>query len=104
MRITANLASRPFIDVGPRVRRLRIGMSVLVLVGIALGAGLYALHARAAAVRDREHSLDASISAVQGEEQGYENLVRQSDNATTLAHAATLNKLFDAKAFSWTLA
>lgn len=104
MRITANLASRPFIDVGPIVRRLRIGMGVLILVGIALGAGLYFLHASAAAVRAREHSLDTSIAAVRGEEQGYENLVRQPDNATVLAHAATLNKLFDAKAFSWTLA
>ncbi len=104
MRITANLASRPFIDVGPIVRRLRLGMGVLILVGIALGGGLYALHARAAAVRDREHSLDTSIAAVRGEEQGYENLVRQPGNSTVLEHAATLNKLFDAKAFSWTLA
>jgi type IV pilus assembly protein PilN len=104
MRITANLASRPFIDVGPIVRRLRIGMGVLILVGIVLGVGLYALHARAAAVRAREHSLDSDIAAVRGEEQGYENLVRQPDNSTVLAHAATLNKLFDAKAFSWTLA
>jgi type IV pilus assembly protein PilN len=104
MRITANLASRPFIDVGPIVRRLRIGMIVLLLVSIGLGAGLYFLHASAAAVRAREHSLDTSIAVVRGEEQGYESLVRQPDNATVLAHAATLNKLFDAKAFSWTLA
>ncbi|KAA6464842.1 fimbrial assembly protein [Acidobacteria bacterium AB60] len=104
MRITANLASRPFTDVGPILRRLRIAMGIMILVSIALGAGLYALHARAVAVRAREHSLDTSINTVRGEEQGYESLVRQPVNATTLEHAATLNKLFDAKAFSWTMA
>lgn len=104
MRITANLASRPFIDVGPIIRRLRIAMGVILLVSIGLGAGLYALHAKAVDVRAREHSLDSSIAAVRAEEQGYEALVRQPGNETVLEHAATLNKLFDAKAFSWTLA
>jgi len=104
MRISANLASRPFIDVGPKLRRLRIAMVAMILLSIGLGAGLYALHAKAAAVRAREHSLDADIAGVRGEEQGYETLVRQPNNATVLEHAATLNKLFDAKTFSWTLA
>lgn len=104
MRISANLASRPFVDVGPIVRRLRIAMMALVLIAIGLGAGLYALHAKAAAVRAREHSLDANLAGVRHEEQGYEALVAEPNNATVLAHAATLNKLFDAKAFSWTLA
>ena len=104
MRISANLASRPFIDVGPVLRRLRIAMVAMILLAIGLGAGLYALHAKAAGVRAREHSLDASIAGVRGEEQGYETLVRQPNNATVLEHAATLNKLFEAKTFSWTLA
>jgi len=104
MRITANLASRPFTDLGPILRRLRIAMVAMVLVSIGLGVGLYALHSKASAVRAREHSLDANIINVRHEEQGYEALVQQPDNMTVLEHAATLNKLFDAKAFSWTLA
>jgi type IV pilus assembly protein PilN len=79
-------------------------MGVLILASLGLAGGLYALHARAVAVRAREHSLDFSINTVRSQEQGYETLVRQPDNAAVLAHAATLNKLFDAKAFSWTLA
>src|SRR5689334_16082245 len=104
MRITANLASRPFTDLGPILRRLRIAMGVLILASIGLGVGLYALHAKASVVRAREHALDVNIATVRHEEQGYESMVQQPNNATVLEHAATLNRLFDAKAFSWTLA
>ena len=79
-------------------------MGVLALVGVALGVGLYALHNKAAAVRAREHSLDSNIATVRNEEQTYEAMVRQPQNEVTLQHAATLNRLFDEKAFSWTLA
>ena len=36
MRVTLNLATRPFADLGPAIKRLRIGMGVLAL---GLGAG-----------------------------------------------------------------
>jgi type IV pilus assembly protein PilN len=104
MRITANLATRPFTDLGPILRRLRIAMAVLALVSIGFGAGLYALHSKADAVRGREHSLDSNIASVRHEEQTYEAMVQQPDNAMVLGHASTLNHLFDEKAFSWTLA
>src|ERR1700738_894378 len=104
MRITANLASRPFTDLGPILRRLRLAMGVLALVAIGFGAGLYALHNKASAVRAREHSLDTNIATVRYEKQSYDAMVRQPANSTVLDHAATLNHLFDAKAFSWTLA
>ncbi len=104
MRITANLASRPFTDLGPILKRLRIAMGVLALVAIGFGAGLYALHSKAAAVRAREHALDSNIAIVRNEKQSYDAMVRQPDNAAVLGHAATLNRVFDEKAFSWTLA
>lgn len=104
MRITTNLASRPFTDLGPALRRLRIAMGVVVLVAVAFGAGLYSLHSKAEVVRARERSLDSNIGTVRQEMQSYETMVRQPDNAQVLDHAATLNRLFDEKAFSWTLA
>ncbi len=104
MRVTTNLASRPFTDLGPILKRLRIGMVVVALVGVALGAGLYTLHNKAEVVRAREHSLDSNIATVRNEESSYESLVRQPDNSQVLEHATTLNRLFDEKAFSWTLA
>ena len=40
MRITLNLATRPFADLGPAIKRLRIGMAVLAGLSILLGLGL----------------------------------------------------------------
>jgi type IV pilus assembly protein PilN len=62
------------------------------------------MHNKAEVVRAREHSVDSNIDTVRLEVQGYQTLVRQPGNAEVLTHAATLNKLFDEKAFSWTLA
>src|SRR5450432_1860529 len=104
MRITTNLASRPFTDLGPALRRLRIGMGVLALISAAFGVWLYTWHSQAAAVRARVHSVDSSITSVRQEKQNYDTMVRKPDNAQVLEHAATLNRLFDEKAFSWTLA
>jgi type IV pilus assembly protein PilN len=104
MRISINLSTRPFADLGPALKRLRIMMAVLAVVAIALGFGLHALHHKAEEARAREHSLDSQIAGVTQERQGYENLMRKPDNAQILAQAAALNKLFDEKSFSWTLA
>ena len=104
MRITTNLASRPFKDLGPTLRRLRIAMGALALVSVAFGAGLYLRHSQAAAVRARVHTLDSGITSVRQEKQNFDAMVRQPDNAQVIDHAATLNRLFDEKAFSWTLA
>ena len=104
MRITVNLATRPFTDVGPAIKRLRIGMGALALVALALGLGLRAIHEKAEEARSREHSLDGQIARVTLERQGYQNMMRQPENAQLLAQAAVLNKLFEEKSFSWTLA
>jgi len=104
MRITLNLATRPFADYGPALKRLRIGMGILALVAVCLLLGLRALHQKAEQARAREHSLDGDIARVNAERQGYQAMMQQPDNARLLASADALNKLFDEKAFSWTLA
>lgn len=104
MRITLNLATRPFADLGPAIKRLRISMGVMALVSIFLGLGLYFLHHKAEEARARAHSLDGRIAAVTVERQNYENMMRQSANAQLLVQSGTLNQLFDEKTFSWTLA
>ena len=43
MRITLNLATRPFADLGPAIKRLRIAMGVLAVAAIGLGLGLHAI-------------------------------------------------------------
>jgi type IV pilus assembly protein PilN len=104
MRITLNLATRPYADLGPAIKHLRIGMGVLALVAILLGVGLHAIHQEAEAARARDHSLDGQIAQVTQERQSYQVLMNQPANAQVLKQAAVLNKLFDEKAFSWTLA
>jgi type IV pilus assembly protein PilN len=104
MRITLNLATRPFADAAPVLKRLRIAMALLVLLSIGLGLGLHALHSKAAAARARDHSLDGAIAGISRVRQGYLDMMRQPDNARLLTQVAALNQIFDEKAFSWTLA
>src|SRR6202453_3229579 len=104
MRVTLNLATRPFADLGPAIKRLRIAMGVLALVSILLGVGLHAIHQKAEAARAHAHSLDGRIAQINRERQTYEDLMRQPANAQVLRQAAALNRLFEEKTFSWTLA
>jgi type IV pilus assembly protein PilN len=104
MRVTLNLATRPFADLGPALKRLRIGIGILALLAIVLGLGLRALHQKAEQARAREHALDAQIARITQERQGYQALMQRPDNAQLLKQAGALNSLFDEKAFSWTLA
>jgi type IV pilus assembly protein PilN len=104
MRIGINLATRPFANLGPTLKRLRIAMGVLALVAIGLGLGLRAVHQKAEAARASAHSLDGQIAHVTQERQGYQALMRRPENAEVLTEAESLNQLFDEKGFSWTLA
>jgi len=104
MRVTLNLATRPFADLGPALKHLRIGIGVLTLLAIILGFGLRAVHQKAEQARAREHALDAQIARITQERQSYQALMQRPENAQLLKQAGALNNLFDEKAFSWTLA
>jgi type IV pilus assembly protein PilN len=104
MKIALNLATRPFADLGPALKRLRIAMAVLALAAIGMGVGLHALHNEAEAARERDQSLDGQIAHVQHERQSYQAMMQQPQNAKVLMQAERLNQLIDEKAFSWTLA
>jgi type IV pilus assembly protein PilN len=104
MRITLNLASRPFADLGPAIKRLRIAMGVLAVVALGLGLALRAFDQKAKVARARVQALDSQIARINQERQGYQNLMRRPDNTRLLNHIAMLNRLFDEKSFSWTLA
>jgi type IV pilus assembly protein PilN len=104
MRILLNLATRPFADLGPTLKRLRIGMGILVLAAVVLGLGLHAVHNKANQARQRERTLDAQIARISLERQGYQTMMEQPDKAQLLKQASALNHMFDDKSFSWTLA
>lgn len=104
MRITLNLATHPYSDLGPAIKRLRIVMAVLAAIAIGQGLGLHAFHQTAEAVRAREHALAARIAAITMERQSYDIQMHQAANAEVLAKVGILNHLIDQKNFSWTQA
>jgi type IV pilus assembly protein PilN len=104
MRVTLNLATRPFADIGPAIKRLRIAMGVLALLGLLLGLGLHAIYREAEAARAHDHSLDGQIAHVTQEQKTYRAMMNQPENEELLKQATALNLLIDEKAFSWTLA
>jgi type IV pilus assembly protein PilN len=95
MRIAINLATRPFADLGPALKRIRISMGILALVAIAFGLGLHAVHNKAEQARQRERTVDSQIERLAQERQSYQNLMNRPDNAQLLKQAEALNRLFD---------
>jgi len=104
MRITLNLASRPYANLGPALKRLRIAMASLVVLCLLFFLGLHLFDRQAHDARAREHSLDGQIARVEAERAAAEAMMHHPDNAKVLVQAESLNQLFDEKAFSWTLA
>jgi type IV pilus assembly protein PilN len=104
MRISLNLATRPYADIRPALKRLRIAMAVLVVLGLGFGLGLRAFHQQAEEARATQQLVQSKIDALNQERQGYQDLMRQPANDTLLKQVTALNQLFDEKTFSWTLA
>ncbi|MGA2834285.1 MAG: fimbrial assembly protein [Terracidiphilus sp.] len=104
MRITLNLATRPYTDIGPALKRLRIAMAVLALMAIGLWLGLRAVHQKADEARATEQRVQSKIDAINREREGYHQMMRQPANARLLTEVGMLNQLFEQKTFSWTLA
>jgi type IV pilus assembly protein PilN len=104
MKITINLATKPYADQGPALKRLRIGMAALVVVLGLLGLGMLHFHQRALEMAAQEDSVDRSIAKIRQEEIGYQVQMQQPVNARVLQQAEFLNGLFDEKSFSWTAA
>ncbi len=104
MRVSVNLATKPFANLGPTLHRLRIAMGSLAVVILGLWLGLHLLHGRADKVRAQERTLDVDINRYDYEQQGYRSLVAQPQNAAIIDQAGALNALIDKKSFSWTLA
>jgi type IV pilus assembly protein PilN len=104
MRITLNLATRPYADIGPAIKRLRVSMAVLAGLCVLLLIGLHLLDRRAEAARAREQSVDFQIGRVQAERHRAEEFMQMPNNAQLLDQTEVLNQLFTDKSFSWTLA
>ncbi len=102
MRITLNLASKPFIELRPLYARLRWLMGILLLAAIPLWFLVRTEQRKATLANAKLQAVRDSIQRLQDQQASYQAMMRQPQNAAVLTQAAFLNQLFAQKAFSWT--
>lgn len=102
MRISINLATRPFVELRPLFARLRLAMVALAVLAVGLGFWLHALNGRARVAQAKMDSLKAKTVQFQQERQVNEARMRQPQNMAVLERSQFLNDLFERKSFSWT--
>ena len=102
MRISVNLANRPFVELRPLFARLRLAMGVLAVLAIGLGFALHSLNAKATVARARMDRLKAETHQYQHERQVNESRMHQPQNMAVLERSQFLNAVFAWKSFSWT--
>ena len=102
MRVSVNLATRPFIELRPLFARLRLAMIALVVVALGLGVWLHFLNAEAQVAQAKMDALKAKTMAFQQEKQRNEARMHQPQNMAVLQRSQFLNDVFARKSFSWT--
>ncbi len=102
MRVQLNLASRPFVELGPLYLRLRMLIVLLAVIALPLWLLLTAEKQKAAAAQARLDAVEMKIQALQSQRQMFQAQMREPQNAAVLSQAQFLNQMFASKAFSWT--
>jgi type IV pilus assembly protein PilN len=102
MRISVNLATRPFVELRPLFARLRLAMGLLAVLAVGLGFWLHALNAQAKVAQAQMDALKAKTTQFQRERAANEARMRQPQNMAVLERSQFLNAVFARKSFSWT--
>lgn len=102
MRISVNLASQPYVELGPVYNRLRIWTAILVIVGLALYYLYRNESVQAGQTLANVRSVENQLHQLQRERATYQSLMQQPKDAAILRQSDYLNALFKHKAFSWT--
>jgi type IV pilus assembly protein PilN len=102
VKISVNLATRPFVELRAFFLRLRILMGALALTAIALMITAHILQQRLNGAQQEMDALKARTNAAVQEKMSNERQMRQPANAAVLERAHFLNQLFLRKSFSWT--
>jgi type IV pilus assembly protein PilN len=102
MRISINLATRPFVELRPLFARLRLAMAGLAVLAIALGVWLHFLNKHAQVAQAQMDALKQQTSDFQMERATNERRMHEPENQAVLNRSIFLNDLFAAKSFSWT--
>jgi type IV pilus assembly protein PilN len=104
MRITLNLASRPFFELRPLFMRLRLLAGALGLLAVVLFFLLQRAEYKARQAAAAVHHWTVATNGLQQEWQRDQSLMREPQNAATLDRSVFLNNQFTQKSFSWTTA
>lgn len=102
MRVAVNLASRPYVELGPTYRRLRVAIVLLALLIAPLWLLLRSERTKAVAANERVTAVQQQIQGLNQERQAFEAGMRRPENAAVLRQSHFLNNIFARKAFSWT--
>jgi len=102
MRISVNLATRPFVELRPLYAMLRIAAIALTILAVVLGIVLHSLTAKERAGEAQMNVLKARTKQFQQERQRNEARMHQPQNMAVLERSQFLNALFAKKSFSWT--
>lgn len=102
MRLTLNLATRPYIELRPLYQRLRVLALLLLVTGSLFWWVLRTEKGKAAEAQARASALQTSIQQARTERQQAESSMRQPPNSAVLTQAQFLNNLYLHKSFSWT--
>ena len=102
MRIQLNLASRPFVELGPVYLRLRILIALLALIAAPLWFLLATEKRKAAEAHARLAAVEQKIQAIESQRQAFQAQMQEPKNAAVLSQSQFLNQVFAQKAFSWT--
>ena len=102
MRVQLNLASRPFIELGPLYLRLRILIVLLAVIAVPLWLLLGSQRRKADEAHARLARVEQNIQAIQTQQTVFESQMKEPKNAAILSQSQFLNQLFAWKAFSWT--
>jgi type IV pilus assembly protein PilN len=102
MRVQLNLASHPFVELGPLYMRLRILIILLAVIAVPLWVLLTTEKHKASEAQARLNAVEQKIQAIESQRQAFQTQMREPQNAAVLTQAQFLNQLFASKAFSWT--
>jgi len=102
MRISINLASKPFVELRPLLARLRLAMVALALVAVGLGLAVSRVSQQADLASAEMNTLTAQTAAIQQKTAANERRMRLPENQSVLERSQFLNALFARKGFSWT--
>jgi type IV pilus assembly protein PilN len=102
MRITLNLATKPWVDTGTQVKRLRNALAVLASVSLLCLLGLHFESSAAQHAQQKRDAMDAEQAKLIREKSQYEAQLALPKNQAILERAQFLNGVFAEKSFSWT--